>query len=316
MFNQILLPLDRSSLAECVMPHAVAIARAFSSRVALLHVLETSREASGRRAMDPLHWEIRKAEVRTYLQGLERRLKADGVPSEIHILEGSAAEQVIGFSDASAAQLIILSSHGQSGLSDWGVSGVVRKIALRARTSVMIVRAAGPAAPDPAGLRYRRILVPMDGTQRAESILPATAFLAGAHSAQIVLVHIVRKPDVPRRTLPSREDAGLADRLAEHNQADAVRYLDQLRSRLAGSIETRVLLSDHTAAALQELIEKERADLVLLSAPGGSSRGRKLGGDVVGHMLAYGTTPLVVLQEQDAPASGPLPESGGEIGRP
>jgi nucleotide-binding universal stress UspA family protein len=316
MFNRILLPLDRSALAECVVPHAVAIARAFSSQVALLHVLETFREARGRRAMDPLHWEIRKAEARAYLQGLERRLQAEGVPSEAHILEGSAAQQVIGFSDATAAQLIILSSHGQSGLSDWGVSGVVRKITLRAQTSVMIVRAAKIAEPNPAGLRYRRILVPMDGTQRAESILPAAAALAGAHSAQIVLAHIVRKPDVPRRTLPSREDAGLADRLAEHNQADAVQYLDQLRSRLAGSVEARVLVSDHPAAALQELVEKESADLVLLSAHGGSSRGRRLDGDMVSHLMAYGTTPLVILQELDAPASAPLPASGGETGRP
>lgn len=316
MFDRILLPLDRSALAECVMPHAIAFAQAFSSQVMLLHVLETAREARGRRAMDPLHWEIRKSEARTYFQAWEQRLLAEGVPSETHLLEGSAAEQALGFSDAAAPQLIILSSHGQSGLSDWGVSSVVRKIALRARTSVMIVRAARPAGPDPAGLRYRRILVPLDGTQRSESILPAAVALAQAHSAQIVLAHIVRKPDLPRRTLPSREDAGLADRLADRNRADAVQYLDQLQSRLAGSIEARVLISDHPAAALRELVEREKADLVLLSAHGGSSRGRWLDGDVVSHLMAYGTTPLVIRQDQDPPTSSPAPESDGEAGRP
>jgi nucleotide-binding universal stress UspA family protein len=45
MFNQILFPLDRSALAECVLPHTIAIARAFESQVALLHVMEMPREA-------------------------------------------------------------------------------------------------------------------------------------------------------------------------------------------------------------------------------------------------------------------------------
>ena len=186
MFNRILLPLDRAALAECVLPHAIAVARAFESQVTLLHVMDTPREARWRRAMDPLNWQIRKAEATTYLNEVDLRLQAAGLLTETHILEGFAAEQVIGFSDTHASQLIIMSSHGQSGLSEWGVSSVVQKIVLRARTSVMIVRAAQPVTPEPTDLRYQRILVPMDGSQRAEYILPAAATLARAHDAQIV----------------------------------------------------------------------------------------------------------------------------------
>ena len=67
MFNQILLPLDRSALAECVLPHAIAIARACGSQITLLSVMETPHEARWRRAMDPLNWQIRKVEAQTYL---------------------------------------------------------------------------------------------------------------------------------------------------------------------------------------------------------------------------------------------------------
>ena len=86
MFNRILLPLDRSALAECVLPHAIAVVRAFESQVTLLNV------------MDPLNWQIRKAETTTYLHNVDLHLQATGLLTETHILEGVAAEQIKRFS--------------------------------------------------------------------------------------------------------------------------------------------------------------------------------------------------------------------------
>lgn len=310
MINQILLPLDRSALAECVLPNAIAVAHAFKSQVTLLHVMDTPHEVRRYRATDPLNWQIRKAEAQAYLHELALRLSATGLLTETHILEGAAAEQVLGFLDTHTFQLIILSSHGQSGLSEWGVSSVVQKIVLRAPTSLMIVHAAQPMPPDITGLRYKRILVPMDGSQRAETILPTAATLARAHNAQIILAHIVQKPSMPRRTLPSREDVRLADQLVKHNQAEASQYLDQLRSRITGKIETRVLVSDHLAATLHELVEQEKTDLVLLSAHGRSSQTRGLYGTVVSSFIAYGTTPLIIMRDGAQSPTSPTP---GEV---
>ena len=318
MFNRILLPLDRSALAECVLPHTIAVARAFQSEVMLLHVLDAPREQQSRRAMDPLNWQIRRAQASAYLRETDARLRAAGLSTETRLLEGSPAEQVIGYSDAHAAQLIILSSHGQSGLSDWGVSSIVRDIAFRARTSVMIVRAARSPASAGANLRYLRILVPMDGTSRAEAILPDAVALGRAHGAQIVLAHIVQKPSMPRRTAASREDQELADRLVEHNQAEAARYLDELRSRMSGKVEARILVGDHPAAALNELVDQEKADLVLLSAHDRPGPPLGLNGDVVGNLIAYGTTPLVIKPDRPPARAVPPPaeEAGGGSGRP
>lgn len=297
MFNQILLPLDRSALAECVLPHAIAVARAFGAQVILLSVMVTPREARWRQAMDPLNWQIRKAEAQTYLREVDLRLQEAGLHTETHILEGFAAEQIVGFADTHAPQLIILSSHGQSGLSGWGVSSIAQKVALRAQTSVMIVRASQPVTPDITGLRYQRILAPLDGAQRAETILPAIAALAREHDAQIVLAHVVQRPAMPRRTLPSREDVKLADRLVARNQAEAARYLEQLQSQIAGKVETRIVVSEHPAATLHELVEQEKTDLVLLSAHGRSDQSRAPYGDVVSNLITYGATPLIVVQD-------------------
>lgn len=297
MINRILLPLDRSTLAECVLPHTIAVARAFGSQVTLLHVMDTPREARWQQATDPLSWQIHKTEAKTYLHEVALRLQAAGLLTETYILEGSPAEQVIEFSDTHACQLIIMSSHGQSGLSDWGVSSVVQKVVLRVHNSMMIVHATQPIAPDITSLRYKHILVPMDCTPRAEYILPVAATLACAHDAQIMLAHIVQKPPIPRRTPPSREDVELVDLLVEHNQAEAIEYLDQLQSRISGKVDTCVLVSDDLTATLHELIEEEKIDLVLLSAHGHSSQTRGLYGEMVSNLIEYGATPLVILRD-------------------
>src|SRR5512135_2742713 len=231
MFKNILVPIDRSSLAECVLPHVVALAGTFGSRVMLLHVMDSTNQANRPRAVDPLDWQIRKAEAETYMHDLALRLQTAGLSTERHILEGQAADQILDLARTNDANLIILSSHGQSGLSGWNVSSVVQKIILRASTSIMVVRAYHPVTPELTGLRYRRLLVPLDGSQRAESVLPQAATLAGAHQAQIVLAHVVQRPEMPRRTPPAREDVELADQMVARNQAEAVEYLEQCKLR-------------------------------------------------------------------------------------
>ena len=169
--------MDRSALAECVLPHTVAVASAFDSRITLAHVMESRNRANWRRAVDPLNWRIRKAEVATYMDDLARRVQTAGVPAETQILEGASAEQIVEFSRTNDVPLIMLSSHGQSGLTGWNVSSVVQKVILRAHTSFMIIRAYQPTSTDIAGLHYHRLLVPVDGSQRARDY-PA----CGCHS--------------------------------------------------------------------------------------------------------------------------------------
>lgn len=307
MFSRILLPLDGSPLAEVVLPHAVAFALAFESQVTLVHVLDTARGSRGRRAVDPLNWQIRKVEAETYLQDVTRRLQQAGVTPESRVLEGNDAEQIIEFARSERSQLIILSSHGQSGMSRWNVSNVVQKIALSVQTAVMIVRATQPQGTEITGLRYQRMLVPVDGSQRAECILPVAATLARAHQAEILLAHIVQQPQMPRRTPPSREDVELANRIVERNRSEVTQYLEQLRSQLSAQVEPRVLVSDHVAETLHELVEQEQNDLVLLSAHGCSSPTHSRYGDVVTSFIAYGTRPLLVAQDIASERSGSTP---------
>lgn len=69
MFNRILVPLDGSKLAERALPHAEQFARIFGSNIVLLQVLDPISYHENPNPVDPLSWQIRKAETDIYMQG-------------------------------------------------------------------------------------------------------------------------------------------------------------------------------------------------------------------------------------------------------
>lgn len=308
MFERILVPLDCSPLAECVLPHAVAVARSLGSQLMLLHILSLSDSQDGLRAVDPLDSQLRRAEAESYLEGVRVRLQEVGVAAQTNVLDGDAAEQILAYGHEIQAGLAIISSHGHSGLSGWNVSSVVQKVIMRAPISLMIVRAYQPAQPDLAGLRYWRMVVPLDGSLRAESVLPLAATLARTSEAQVLLAHVVQRPQMPRRTPPSQEDSELSDRIVERNRSEGEKYLEVVRSQLPpAAVETRLLISNHVATSLHELADQEHADLVLLSAHGYSGEMRWPYGGLVASFIAYGSSPLLIFQDAPVKESSPTP---------
>jgi nucleotide-binding universal stress UspA family protein len=300
MFDKILVPLDRSALAECVLPHAIALARALNSQLILLHVLSVSDKPDGLRAVDPLNWHLRRAEAESYLHAVCARLQEAGVPCEAHVNDGDAAEHIVDFAHDSGIGLVLMASHGQSGLSGWNVSSVVQKVIMRTRASLMIVRAYETAQTDIFNLQYQRILAPLDNSTRAECVLPLAVVLARIPKTQILLTHVVQRPEMPRRTPPGQEDLELADRIVERNRIEAENYLEVVRLQLPpAAVETRLIVANQVASALHELVDQERIDLVLLSAHGYSGETRWPHGGLVASFVAYGSCPLVIFQ--DAP---------------
>jgi nucleotide-binding universal stress UspA family protein len=297
MFNHILVPLDGSPLCECVLSHVVTLAQVLGARVTLLHVLERVHTADQTRSVDPLAWHMRKAEAGAYLGEMAARLQEANLRVEKALLEGQAAERIAQFAKDQRADLIVLSSHGEGGLNKWNISSAVQRTILEASISVMIVRAYQPVPSDLTGLRYERLLVPLDGSQRAECTLPLATTLARIHESQLLLAHVVARPEVPRRAPPTQEDIELANQLTERNRLEATRYLQQLQSRLSLDIETHLLVSDNAAVALHELVVQENVDLVVLSAHGYSGGAKWPYGSMAVSFIAYGTTPLLIVQD-------------------
>lgn len=298
MLQSILLPLDGSQLAERVLPHAVKCAQATQSNVILAHVLPTSGVHIDIPSVDPLDWRLRQMEARLYMEEIAELLSGAGINVESALLQGEAAESITHYAREHDVDLIIMSSHGRSGLNGWNVGSVAQKVALTTHSSVMIVPAY--RAPDKkleSDLRYRTIVAPLDGSQRAESVLPVLRALVQRDRAQVQLVTVVPRPQTPQRIPHASGGDGLVDQLLARHRTEAEEYLSRLRSRVDGNVSQHVLLGNDVMSTLHDFLRQQDADLVVFSAHGHSADGARRYGSLVTSFLAYGSTPLLIIQD-------------------
>jgi nucleotide-binding universal stress UspA family protein len=299
--RHLLLPLDGSALAECALPWAVAVAQVFAARITLLRILEPPAGAVPMpHAHDVVEWQIRRAEAHSHLARLESAVRASGLTSSLELLEGRPAEQILNFARDHAADLVVLSSHGEGGLSGWVLSSTAQKVVARVDSSVLVIPA-HTAGTRPAGeLRLRRIFVPLDCSPRAECVIPLAVALARAHDAELILAHVVPEPEMPRRLPPSAEDAAIASRLTEHNRVEGERYLGELRSQLADRtlrVTARSVVSSRRAPALRALADEADVDLIVACAHGRSADASERYGSVAARLLAESSRPILVVQD-------------------
>ena len=295
MFDSILVPLDGSLLSECVLPHVVAIGQAVNAKIMLLHVLDKNQDDASPQLFDLLNWQINKTEAKLYLERICERLQKSGLQTEVMVLEGPLAESITEFAQSQEMKLVILSSHGRSGVRKWGIGSVTHKIILSAPTSVFIVR-----APCQKEQPFGRILVPLDGSWRAENVLPLVTSLARFHKSQIQIVHVVKTPEMARHMPPAQEDIDLSNQIVARNREVGRRYLEQvqLSSSLTGiDVQTQLLVSGNATAALHEVVDREQIDLVVLSAHGYSGNSQWPYGSMVNNFILYGKVPLLVNQD-------------------
>lgn len=303
MFDSILVPLDASQLAECVLPHAVAFARSFGAEITLLLILEKNQTGVSAQLFDLLNWQIQKTKATLYLEEIKGRLKESNIRVRVAILEGLVAEGITEYAQSQGMKLIILSSHGRHGMTQWGISSTTQKSVLGAPASVFIVRAHPQNIPTGESAEtslYQRILVPLDGSQRAEHVLPIVMQLAQVHKPTIHLVHVVQTPEMARQMPPAQEDIDLANRVVARNREEAGHYLEQVKSRsyLQGiDVQTHLMTSDHTAASLHQVVEQEQIDMVMLSAHGYSGKHQWPYGSVVSNFILYGKVSLLIVQD-------------------
>ena len=295
MFDPILVPLDGSLFAECVLPQVVAIGQAFNSKISLLHVLDKNKAGASAQLFDLVNWQINKTGAKLYLDRISGQLEKSQLQAEAVILEGRVTESINEFAQSQGMKLVILSGLGHNGLRKSGVSSVTHDIILNAPTSILIVRASR-LEENP----FMKILVPLDGSWRAENVLPIVALLARFHKSQIQIIHVVKPPEMARHMPPSQEDIDLSNRIVARNREEALQYLDQVRmlSPLAGiEVKTHLVVSDNANVAIHELVDRENIDLVALSAHGYSGNKQWPYGSMVNNFILYGNVPLLIVQD-------------------
>jgi nucleotide-binding universal stress UspA family protein len=293
--RHILVPMDGSAVAECALPFAAALGSVLSARITLLRVLTVPRGH-----VDPVEWELVRAEAHGHLARLDQQLRTHRLTSTMAVLEGRPAEQIIHFAKAYHVDLIALSTHGEGGLTGWMLSSTAQKVVARTHTSILVVPAYAAEGSRTSERRFGKILLPLDCSPRAECVLPFAASLARAHDAELILIHVVPAPELPRRMPPSSEDVALATRLTDRNRDESEHYLRTVSDDLAAQgvrVQTHAVVATTKPRVILEVAECEDVDLIVACAHGATCEASERYGSTAAYLLQRSNRPIVVLQD-------------------
>lgn len=315
MFDDIMVPLDGSGAAEAALGHAVAVARATGATLHLFRVVRPAR--TGGLEHDAVEWRIDRTEARAYVDGCAEELRPLEIDTVCELGEGRPEEEIVAYARRALVDLIVLTTHGETGAEEFELGATAHRVVQAAGTSVLLVRPGVATRPVEAGHGYSRVIVPVDGSSRGEWAVCLAATLHSASSpTELILVHVVPVPEMVARISADEELDSLRDQIVDASHRAAERYFDQLRSRIERSgltVESRILVSPRVTATLQEAADTLDADLMVVSAHGASGSAPWPYGSVASHLIRNSRLPLLVLQ--DEPEGGlfsPRPELSRE----
>lgn len=148
MYKKIVAPLDGSELSECSLAHVKAVAKGCQATdVILLNVEEPSDRYAGyiemsQETLRKLQQESHAQNVR-YLAQKATQLKKNGLNAQTVILEGRPADEILNYVNQNKADLIIMSTHGSSGLTRWAFGSVADKVIRHSPVPVLVIAPAG-----------------------------------------------------------------------------------------------------------------------------------------------------------------------------
>src|SRR6266487_4877023 len=237
MFRRILVPLDGSELAERALPIAARLARASGGSIALLRVVSSPIELTSQPTESSVQvqgvLDSDLAGAVAYLTGITASSVLAGVAMTTEVFKGTPAELILSVARSQKMDIIIMCSHGYTGMTRWALGSVAERVASHAPVPVLVLRKGGlvPASPHPGALRPFRVLVALDGSARAElGIEPAaslSAALAAPFQGALHLMQVVK---------PATADTGESN-LDEDGESQAIldkvkRYLSSLVGHL------------------------------------------------------------------------------------
>ncbi len=139
MYKKILVPLDGSELAECVLPHVKAIALGSGGKVTLVRVVEPAPAG----IPPAVESELQKAGIKAaedYLARIKAELVKQRLNVETKVLTGRAAEALVDFAQREKVDVIIMATHGRSGVRRWVFGSVADRVLHYSSAPILLIR--------------------------------------------------------------------------------------------------------------------------------------------------------------------------------
>lgn len=155
MHKRILLPLDGSQTSEAALDEAIRQARAFSLPVHAVRVVDThmleqvggSASAFNYSMLGEL-FEQESADAKSYLEEIAGRLTSEGLTVTHEVLVGSIARSIL--DEAEDGDLIVMGSHGRSGIKRWVLGSIAEEVLRHADVPVLMVKDRGKDGQGPS----------------------------------------------------------------------------------------------------------------------------------------------------------------------
>jgi nucleotide-binding universal stress UspA family protein len=295
MFTKLLIPLDGSALAEEALGPATEIARAAHASLDLILV---HRPWAFTEFADA--WQASAANSeRAYVASTAQELaKGASVGVSSTAVSGAAVEKICARVKELNADLIVMTSHGRTGLSRSWLGSVAHGVVRQSRVPVLMLRPADPARRRLRRQSIKRVLVTLDGSSLSEVILGPASDLARAFDARLILLRVVEPipavvPEVvlPVRNMP-RDDAATAD-AAERATAELAEICKRLEADGMSRVESHVVVDDRVAKAILDFARRMSPSVIAMSTHGrGASR--LFLGSVSDKVLRGGTRPMLL----------------------
>ena len=301
MYTRMLIPLDGSKLAENVLPYARALAGALDLRIDLLSVVDTmdfarTTHAGHVRDFDPII-EAAVREGEQYLEGVARSFT--GLKVTCVVEQGQADQIIIEKAAGDKETLIGMATRGRSGIHRWLMGSVAEKVLRGATNPLLLVRGDEEGKSDGAAT-LKSIVVPLDGSKLAETVLPRAVELAKKLSLEIVLT---RAYQIPLSNYGVAEAAYIPNPNALMNvvKEEAGAYLEakvnELRQNGVEKVSSILLLG----SGADEIIDLARTtpdNLIAMCTHGRSGVKRWALGSVTEKVVRHSGDPVLVVRAE------------------
>jgi nucleotide-binding universal stress UspA family protein len=303
MIQRILVPLDGSDMAAQVLPHVRALATLFGARVTFMQA--TADEASN----------VDVGPGPDFLAFAAADLASTGIATDTLVAQGPPADAILDTAEQHSVDLIALCTHGRGGIRRFLLGSVAANLIGNTTMPLLIVRAkqASVDGVPTQTIDFRKILVPLDGSPLAASVLPIVGEIAAKAGATVVLLRAMPEPNEEAATSSSIQmlrsitgvktegaDGAMADPYAsqlEHEREGAQSSLDLAAAALQRSgIQTETIVEFGSAAeTILRVASAQNADLVAMGTHGRSGLRRFLLGSVADRIVRYSEAPVLLM---------------------
>jgi nucleotide-binding universal stress UspA family protein len=274
MFDKILVPLDGSPLSDRILTQLRRLLVRKDAAVSLVEVV-----APGDLEREKVSGQLMES-ARKHLDSVAGPLRAGGARVDARVLVGDPAERILLHSLEDPPSLVAMATHGRSGIRRWTRGSVAERVLRGAKSPLLLVN---PFTEEGKEARFKRILVPLDGSEEAASLLPLACGFARMYDATLVL-HFATPVSITIDGVP--QDFVTA--------ADARRLLERFVPRLGGIPVELSTANGDPASTILDAVSEKKCDVIAMTTSAQTGLTRWILGSVAENVLRHAHCPILV----------------------